>query len=164
MALAGCGGKRMPALSAVVDAPLLRPGSTWTYRIEDTSFPQPVTTTYVFDREDVYKGAGVLSFTVGQETLLYDRDLNFIAVAAGEPLPAGAYTSTGPQSDAVGSPAITRQSTMSHRTTSRETDWLTIELTAPVMTFSRPPPNTPRTSTSPRISPKAIEQRTIRPM
>src|SRR5688572_2353978 len=83
LALAGCGGNKMPALSAVVDAPLLRPGSSWTYRIEDSSFNQPVTATYVFDREDVYKGGGVLSFTVGQETLLYDRDLNFVAVAAG---------------------------------------------------------------------------------
>jgi hypothetical protein len=81
VAAAGCGGS-LPPLSAVVDAPLLRPGSTWTYRVEDSSFPQPVTVTYVFDREDVYKGAGVLSFTVGPETILYDRDLNFVAVAA----------------------------------------------------------------------------------
>lgn len=84
LALAACGGRKsLPPLSAVVDTPLLRPGSSWTYRVTDSGLPQPITLTLTFDREEVYKGSGVLSFTAGQETILYDRDLNFVAVAAG---------------------------------------------------------------------------------
>jgi len=85
LALAGCGKKPLPPLSAMVDAPYLRSGSTWTYRVEDTSFARPVSLTLTFDKEDVYKGIGILSFnsTPGNETLLYDRSLNFVAAASG---------------------------------------------------------------------------------
>jgi hypothetical protein len=82
-ALVGCGRKPLPPLSAMVDAPFLRAGSTWTYRVEDTSFGRPASITLTFEKDDVYKGIGVLSFTAGNETLLYDRDLNFVAAAAG---------------------------------------------------------------------------------
>lgn len=82
--LGACGGRKQPPpLSAIVDAPFLRSGSTWTYRVDDSSLPQPATLTLTFDKEDVYKGGGVLSFTAGAETILYDRDLNFVAVASG---------------------------------------------------------------------------------
>ncbi len=84
LALGACGGRKpMPPLSAIVDAPFLRPGSSWTYKVEDSSQPAPVTLTLTFDREDTYKGTAVLSFTAGVETILYDRDLNFVAVASG---------------------------------------------------------------------------------
>lgn len=84
LGLAACGGRKpLPPLSAIVDAPLLRAGSSWTYRVEDSTFQQPVTLTMVFDKEDTYKGSGVLSFSAGAETILYDRNLNFVAVAAG---------------------------------------------------------------------------------
>lgn len=76
-----CGRKVLPPLSAIVDAPLLRPGSTWTYRVEESTLPQPITLTMTFERDDVYKGRAVLSFAAGAETVLYDRDLNFVAVA-----------------------------------------------------------------------------------
>jgi hypothetical protein len=81
LAAAACaGGKAGPPLSAIVDAPLIRPGSTWTYRVTDSSRPAPASLTLTFDKEDVYKGAGVLAFASGPETLFYDRDLNFVAV------------------------------------------------------------------------------------
>lgn len=84
LTLGACGGRKpMPPLSAIVDAPLLRPGSSWTYKVEDSSWAAPNTVTYTFDREEAYKGMAVLSFTVGPETILYDRDLNFVAVASG---------------------------------------------------------------------------------
>lgn len=84
LALAGCGGRKpLPPLSAIVDAPFLRPGSSWSYKVVDSSLPQPTTLTLTFDREDAYKGKGVLSFSAGPETILYDRDLNFVAVANG---------------------------------------------------------------------------------
>jgi hypothetical protein len=83
LALGACGRKPLPPLSAIADAPLLRPGSSWTYKVEDSSLPQPVTLTMTFDKEDVYKGTSVLSFTAGSETILYDRDLNFVAAARG---------------------------------------------------------------------------------
>ena len=83
LALVGCGRKPLPPLSAMVDAPYLRAGSTWTYRVEDTSFGRAASITLTFEKDDVYKGIGVLSFTAGNETLLYDRDLNFVAAAAG---------------------------------------------------------------------------------
>jgi hypothetical protein len=35
-----------------------------------------------FMKDDVYKNAGVLAFATANETILYDRDLNFVAVAA----------------------------------------------------------------------------------
>ncbi|HSE95434.1 MAG TPA: hypothetical protein VLD61_06050 [Methylomirabilota bacterium] len=82
VALGSCGKKPLPALSAIVDAPYLRPGSSWTYRVEDTTWPRPATVTLTFVKEDVYKNAGVLSFSSGTETILYDRDLNFVAVAS----------------------------------------------------------------------------------
>ena len=81
LALAGCGRKPLPPLSAIVDAPYLRPGSSWTYRVTDTTWSQPAMVTLTFMKEEVYKNAGVLSFSSGTETLLYDRDLNFVAVA-----------------------------------------------------------------------------------
>jgi len=67
LALGACGRKPLPPLSAIADAPLLRPGSSWTYKVEDSSLPQPVTLTLTFDKEDVYKGTSVLSFTAGSE-------------------------------------------------------------------------------------------------
>ena len=70
----------MEPLSAVVDAPLLRAGSTWSYRVTDTSYKEPQTLTLTFEKEDVYKNAGVLVFASGAETLYYDRALNFVAV------------------------------------------------------------------------------------
>ncbi len=76
-----CGGRKPASpLSAIVDAPLLRPGSSWTYRVIDSSQAAPATLTLTFEKEDIYKGAGVLAFSAGPETLLYDRDLNFVAV------------------------------------------------------------------------------------
>jgi hypothetical protein len=79
----GCGGRKpLPPLSAIVDAPYLRPGSSWTYRVEDTTWQQPRDVTLTYVKDDVYKNAGVLTFASSNETLLYDRDLNFVAVAA----------------------------------------------------------------------------------
>lgn len=79
--LGACSGRRPSTpRSAVVDAPLIRPGSTWTYRVTDSAQPAPSTLTLTFQKEDVYKGAGVLAFAAGPETLFYDRDLNFVAV------------------------------------------------------------------------------------
>lgn len=80
--LGGCGRKPLPPLSAIVDAPYLRPGSSWTYKVEDTSWKAPANVTLTFMQDDVYKNAGVLRFASGNETLLYDRDLNFVAKAA----------------------------------------------------------------------------------
>ena len=79
--LGSCGGRKsMPPLSAIVDAPLLRPGSTWTYRVTDTSLRDPYPLAITFEKEDVYKNAAVLAFTSGPETIYYDRNLNFVAV------------------------------------------------------------------------------------
>jgi hypothetical protein len=80
--LAACGSKPLPPLSAIVDAPYLRPGSSWTYRVEDTNWPAPQNITLTYLKDDVYKNSAVLTFVSGNETLLYDRDLNFVAVAA----------------------------------------------------------------------------------
>ena len=80
LALAGC-GKKPEALSAIVDAPYIRPGSSWTYKVEDSTWNAPQMVTLTFMKDDVYKNAGVLAFAAGNETLLYDRDLNFVAVA-----------------------------------------------------------------------------------
>ena len=83
IALGGCGGrKELPPLSAIVDAPYIRPGSSWTYKVEDTAWKAPQTVTLTFMKDDVYKNAGVLAFATASETILYDRDLNFVAVAA----------------------------------------------------------------------------------
>jgi hypothetical protein len=82
LALGGCGKKPLPALSAIVDAPYIRPGSSWTYKVEDTAWNAPQMVTLTFMKDDVYKNAGVLSFGAGNETILYDRDLNFVAVAS----------------------------------------------------------------------------------
>jgi hypothetical protein len=83
IALGGCGGrKELPALSAIVDAPYIRPGSSWTYKVEDSTWKAPQTVTLTFMKDDVYKNAGVLAFATAGETILYDRDLNFVAVAA----------------------------------------------------------------------------------
>jgi hypothetical protein len=38
--------------------------------------------TLTFMKDDEYKNAGVLAFATGNETILYDRDLNFVAVAS----------------------------------------------------------------------------------
>jgi hypothetical protein len=81
LGLGACGGRKaMPPLSAIVDAPLLRAGSSWSYRVTDTTFKEPQTLTLTFQKEDVYKNSGVLVFGSGAETLYYDRDLNFVAV------------------------------------------------------------------------------------
>lgn len=82
LALGACGKKPLPPLSAIVDAPYLRPGSSWTYKVEDSTWKQPVTVVLTFVRDDVYKNAGVLTFAAGPETILYDRDLNFVATLA----------------------------------------------------------------------------------
>ncbi len=84
-AAAGCAGRRVaPPLSAIVDAPLLRPGSSWTYRVTDTANAAPQTVTLTFEKEDVYKNTAVLVFGApGGETLFYDRDLNFVAAVSG---------------------------------------------------------------------------------
>lgn len=82
LALGGCGKKPLPPLSAIVDAPYIRPGSSWTYKVEDTTWNAPAMITLTFMKDDVYKNAGVLAFATGNETILYDRDLNFVAVAA----------------------------------------------------------------------------------
>lgn len=83
LGLAACGGRDpLPPLSAIADAPFLRSGSSWTYRIEDTSFAEPQMVTLVFQKEDNYKEQRVLVFQAGKETLVYDRDLNFVAVLA----------------------------------------------------------------------------------
>jgi hypothetical protein len=80
--LGGCGKKPLPPLSAIVDAPYIRPGSSWTYKVEDSTWNAPAMVTLTFMKDDVYKNAGVLAFATGNETILYDRDLNFVAVAA----------------------------------------------------------------------------------
>src|SRR5919108_5891762 len=81
LVLGGCGGRRAATpRSAVVDAPLIRPGSTWTYRVTESTRQAPDNVTLTFQKEDVYKGAGVLAFASGPETVFYDRDLNFVAV------------------------------------------------------------------------------------
>src|SRR5262249_18146753 len=77
-----CGKNELPPLSAIVDAPYLRPGSWWTYKVEDTSWNAPAMVTIAFMKDDEYKNASVLAFATGSETLLYDRDLNFVAVAS----------------------------------------------------------------------------------
>jgi hypothetical protein len=82
LALGGCGKKPLPALSAIVDAPYIRPGSSWTYKVEDSTWNAPQMVTLTFMKDDVYKNAGVLAFGAGSETILYDRDLNFVAVAS----------------------------------------------------------------------------------
>jgi hypothetical protein len=82
--VAACGGQDLPPQSAIVSAPLIRPGSTWTYRVTDTTDKQPRTMTLTFEREDVYKNASVLAFSSGGQTVLYDRDLNFVAEVTGD--------------------------------------------------------------------------------
>lgn len=82
LALGACGKKPLPPLSAIVDAPYLRPGSSWTYKVEDSAWNAPQMITLTFMKDDVYKNAGVLAFAAGNETILYDRDLNFVAVAS----------------------------------------------------------------------------------
>jgi hypothetical protein len=82
LVLGGCGKKPLPPLSAIVDAPYIRPGSSWTYKVEDTNWNAPAMVTMTFVKDDVYKNGGVLAFATGNETILYDRDLNFVAVAA----------------------------------------------------------------------------------
>jgi hypothetical protein len=79
--LGACGKKPPPPLSAIVDAPAIRPGSSWTYRVEDSSWSAPNTLTLTFAKEDIYKGGAVLTFNAGGETLLYDRNLNFVSVS-----------------------------------------------------------------------------------
>jgi len=84
LGLGACGGRKvLPPLSAIVDAPLLRPGSSWTYRVTDSSLKDPYTLALAFEKEEVYKNAAVLAFTSGLETIYYDRDLNFVAVVSG---------------------------------------------------------------------------------
>ncbi|MBI4011015.1 MAG: hypothetical protein HY359_01785 [Candidatus Rokubacteria bacterium] len=84
LGLGACGGRKViPPLSAIVDAPLLRPGSSWTYRVTDSTVKDPYTLPLTFEKEDVYKNSAVLAFTTGGETIYYDRDLNFVAVVGG---------------------------------------------------------------------------------
>jgi hypothetical protein len=84
LGLGACGGRKpMQPLSAVVDAPFLRPGSTWSYRITDSSVKEPYTLALAYEKEDVYKNIAVLAFSAGAETFYYDRNLNFVAVISG---------------------------------------------------------------------------------
>jgi hypothetical protein len=84
-AAGGCGGKDLPPQSAIVSAPLIRPGSTWTYQVIDTSSKEPRLMTLTFEKEDVYKNTAVLAFkTDSGEFVLYDRDLNLVAVVTGD--------------------------------------------------------------------------------
>jgi hypothetical protein len=83
-AAAGCGGNDLPPQSAIVNAPLMRAGSTWTYRVTDTSYKDPRMMTLTFEREDVYKNTSVLAFSSAGQTVLYDRDLNFVAEVTGD--------------------------------------------------------------------------------
>lgn len=69
----------MPPLSGIADAPLLRQGSSWTYRVTDSSYKDPQMLRLTFEKEDIYRDMGVLVFNAGSETLYYDRDLNFVA-------------------------------------------------------------------------------------
>src|SRR5262245_50706314 len=82
LGVGGCGKKELPPLSAIVDAPYFRSGSSWTYKVEDSSWNAPQTVTLTYMKDDEYKNAGVLAFAAGNETILYDRDLNFVAVAS----------------------------------------------------------------------------------
>jgi hypothetical protein len=83
LAVAGCGGRKpLPPLSAVVDAPFLQPGSSWTYKVADSSRKEPYDLTITYEKQDVYKNQAVLAFRAEAETLYYDRDLNFVAVIA----------------------------------------------------------------------------------
>jgi hypothetical protein len=85
VALGACGRKELPHQSAIVSAPLIRPGSTWTYRVTDTTSKQPRMMTLTFEKEDVYKNTAVLAFkTDSGEMVLYDRDLNLVAVVTGD--------------------------------------------------------------------------------
>src|SRR5262249_61271717 len=77
-----CGKKELPPLSAIVDAPYFRSGSSWTYKVEDSTWNAPAMVTLTYMKDDEYKNAGVLAFSSGNETILYDRDLNFVAVGA----------------------------------------------------------------------------------
>jgi hypothetical protein len=84
-AVSACGGKDLPPQSAIVSAPLMRAGSTWTYRVTDSTDKQPRMLTLTFEREDVYKNTSVLAFNAGGgETQLTDRDLNFVAAVTGD--------------------------------------------------------------------------------
>lgn len=84
LALTACGGKKpLPPLSAIVDAPYLRPGSSWTYKIEDTTLKAPATLTLTFEKDDVYKGIGVQVFGSRDESNLYDRNMNWVATVQG---------------------------------------------------------------------------------
>ena len=82
IAWGACGKKELPPLSAIVDAPYFRSGSSWTYKVEDSTWNAPATVTLTYMKDDVYKNTGVLAFATGSETILYDRDLNFVAVAS----------------------------------------------------------------------------------
>ena len=82
LAWGACGKKELPPLSAIVDAPYFRTGSSWTYKVEDSAWNAPQMVTLTFMKDDEYKNAGVLAFGAGSETILYDRDLNFVAVAS----------------------------------------------------------------------------------
>jgi hypothetical protein len=84
IALGACSKKELPHQSAIVSAPLLRPGSNWSYRVTDTVYKQPQMVTLTFDKEDIYKNTAVLAFSSAGETILYDRDLNFVAALTGD--------------------------------------------------------------------------------
>jgi hypothetical protein len=83
-ALGGCGGKDLPPQAGIASAPLIRPGSTWTYQITDTTSKQPRMLTLTFEKEDVYKNTAVLAFRSADQMVLYDRDLNFVAEVTGD--------------------------------------------------------------------------------
>ena len=43
-----CGKKELPPLSAIVDAPYFRIGSSWTYKVEDSTWNAPAMVTITF--------------------------------------------------------------------------------------------------------------------
>jgi hypothetical protein len=53
--------------------------------VTDTTYKQPRMMTLTFEKEDVYKNTAVLAFkTDSGEMVLYDRDLNLVAVVTGD--------------------------------------------------------------------------------
>ena len=83
LAWGACGKKELPA--AVRDRGRAVPPGRLVLDLQGRGLDleragQTITLTYM--KDDEYKNAGVLAFAAGSETILYDRDLNFVAVAS----------------------------------------------------------------------------------
>ena len=77
-AWAGAGRSRCRLLSAIVDAPYIRPGSSWTYKVEELGLGAPRWSTLTSNEaRPRVQDAGVLAFAAGNETILNNRDPNF---------------------------------------------------------------------------------------